>query len=58
MNHEDALRLSKFKEMRQLQYEKRVLIIHLPRWLARIRRFFTGYGPESWNYHASVEDET
>ena len=50
MRIEDSIRLKKFKEIRQLQYERRVIIIVVPDWVAKIRRIFMGYGPEAWNY--------
>ena len=48
--HEDKTRVERWKQLRHEQfYEKRLVIIRLPKWLAALRRTLTGgYGPEKW----------
>lgn len=47
---EDKIRIQKWRALRHAQlYEKRLIVLVLPEWLARIRRALTGgYGPSKW----------
>lgn len=49
MRIEDQIRIEKYKQMRRLQYDRRVIILHLPRWLSRVLVFYFGNkGPKIW----------
>ena len=51
-DHLTQIRAENWRALRHEQfYEKRLIIIRLPNWLARIRRALTGgYGPKRWKF--------